>query len=155
MYMARNNMQFDNNEDINAINFSTCLRNNLLQYIDFFPEGWIIHQKHNDHYNTITLTIENQNHEYADIILSDPRWTDKGSIVGRDGFAYMRCGVSNYNGYFMELIVDDVNSFLQVLAFCHQVFEYQQNKEELDFSQMPPNILNQWFVPNHVRHWHN
>ncbi len=67
----------------------------------------------------------------------------------------MRCGVSNYNGYYMELIVDDVNSFLQVLTFCHKVFEYQQNIEELDFSQMPINVLNQWFVPNHVRNWHN
>jgi hypothetical protein len=154
-HMARNNMQHDINEKINAINFCIILRNTLLQYVQFFPEGWIIRQKINENDRTITLMIENQNNKYADIVLSDPNWTNGGRIVGRNGFAYMMCGVSNFNGFFMELVVDDVNSFLQVLAFCHQVFEYQQNNEELDFSRMPPNLLNQWFVPDHVRNWQN
>lgn len=149
------NIQFDKNEDFNAINFCICLRNILIQYIDFFPDGWIIYPKYDENERTITLTIMRENNVYAEICLSDPRWTNGGRFVGRDGFAFIMCYISNFNGHYMELIVDDVNSFLQVLTFCHQVFEYQQNNEHLDFSQMPDNLLNQWFVPNHIRNWHN
>jgi hypothetical protein len=148
---------YDNNEYINSINYSIVTHNQLLQNLRYLPVGCTI-RPHEENATNIVIDIEpGDNGVSGFIVLIDPLWTNGGrfNINGQEGFAYVMCGISNFNGYFMELVIQNISALIEILTFCQQVMEYQHDNEDVDVMRVPQHLVNQWFIPDHAQYWHH
>ena len=146
-------MAYDNNEEINSINYCIVTYNQLLQNLQYLPVGCTIRPRE-DNATCIVIDITPGNNGVSGlIVLEDPLCTNGGQNEGQEGFAYVMCSISNYNAYFMELVVQNISAFIEVLTFCQQVAEYQHDNEHADVLHVPQHLVNQWFIPEHARYW--
>jgi hypothetical protein len=150
-------MAYDNNEYINSINYCIVTNNQLLQNLRYLPVGCTI-QPHEENDTSIVIDIApGDNGVSGFIVLVDPHWTNGGqfNVNGQEGFAYVMCGISNHNGYIMELVVQNISALIEILTFFKQVAEYQDDNEDVGvgFIRVPQHLRNQWFIPEHARHW--
>ena len=66
-------------------------------------------------------------------------------------FIDMLCAIDRHNGYFMEIIVDNLEEMLDVIAFSQQLLPFQPDQIHLDYVRVPEHMLNHWCVPHHLR----
>jgi hypothetical protein len=144
-----------NNEYINAINYCIVTNNQLLQNLRYLPVGCTIRPREENATSIVIDIAPGDNGVSGFITLTDPLCTHRGLINGQEGFAHVMCGISNFNGPIMELVIQNMSALIEILTFVKQVAEYQDDNEDIgdNFIRVPQHLLNQWFIPEHARHW--
>ena len=149
--MNRQNFQ---NECTNAVNFSTTLYNTLQQNVNRLPANCVLEQRRNNSMNVV-ITFTCDNGHTGHIVLGDPNWTNAGHVQPRIGYIEMLCAVDRFNGYFMEICVDNIDQMFEIIDFCQQLLPYQPNDFDLDYVRVPNRLLDHWCVPPHLRELQN
>ncbi len=141
----------------NAINYAINLQNTLEETI--LPNHCYLDQYPNRNTNdptSVHVYFHDPNTPCDGYIeISDPSYNNNGNIIPMHGFAKIRCSIRNYNGYFMELVVYNMNELLQVMQFCQQLLSHQLVDDynpdiELEIVYIPQNMMTHWFMHNNI-----
>ncbi len=138
----------------NAINFSTALYDTLEQNVNRLPANCVLEPRQNN-YQTVVITFTCDNGHSGHIVLGDPNWTNGGHVQPRIGYVEMLCAVDRFNGYFMEICVDNIDQLFEIIDFCQQLPRYQPNVYDLDYVRVPNHLIAHWCVPRHLRQLNN
>ncbi len=141
-------------ERTNAINFSISLYNTLEQNVNRLPANCVLEQRQNNS-QTVVITFTCDNGHTGHIVLGDPNWTNGGLVQPRIGYVEMLCSVDRFNGYFMEICVENIDQMFEIIDFCQQLLPYQPVVVELDYVRVPNHLIAHWCVPPHLRQLNN
>jgi hypothetical protein len=83
-------------------------------------------------------------------LIGDAAYMARNDAVPDNGYVHMLCSIDAFNGYFLEITVDNFLEMIDVIAFCQNLLEYQpQNERLIDYVRVPPHLLNHRYVqPN-------
>jgi hypothetical protein len=145
-------------ECTNAVNFSITLYNTLLQNVNLMPANCVLEQRRNNS-QTVVISFTCDNGHTGSIVLLDPNWTNGGVVQPQIGYVSMLCSVDRFNGYFMEICVENIDQMFEIIDFCQQLLRYQPDVAELDYEldyvRVPNHLIDHWCVPPHLRQLNN
>ncbi len=143
MIAARRNHLNDYLDNVNfAVNLQTELENNSLN----IPPHCTLRPRIDDFVNSVCIDFVNPRSNRTGYVMMSQFQMNNG-----DNYINVFCSVDNYNGYFMEVLVNSVEGILGVAAFCQHILQYQPEQEEIDFVRVPPHLLNHWCVQPNLR----
>ena len=150
----RNN---NNNQNLynNAVNSAIEIKN-LLQHQNQLPPhcNLVLHNEHLNQFETCVLiefTNPNSNHT-GHVLIGDAAYMTRNDAVPDNRYVHMMCSIHAFNGYFLEITVDNFLEMIDVIAFCQNLLEYQpENERIIDYVRVPPHLLNHRYVRPHLR----
>jgi hypothetical protein len=145
-------------ERTNAVNFSIALYDTLDQNVNRLPANCMLEERDNDSMCVVVYFTCDNGHT-GHIVLGDPNWTNGGVIQPQNGYVSILCSVDRFNGYFMEICVENIDQMFEVIDFCQQLLPYQPDIVELDYEldyvRVPNHLIDHWCVPPHLRQLNN
>jgi hypothetical protein len=141
-------------ERTNAVNFSISLYNTMVENVNRLPANCVLEPRQNNS-QTVVITFTCDNGHSGHIVLGDPNWTNGGHVQPRIGYVEMLCAVDRFNGYFMEICVENIDQLFEIIDFCQQLPRYQPNVYDLDYVRVPNHLIAHWCVPRHLRQLNN
>ena len=150
------NRHNNNENDIynNAVNIAIHIKNQLQLPNQLPPHcNLVLHNENLVRFETLVLiefTNPHSNHT-GHILIGDAAYMARNDAVPNNGYVYMLCSISAFNGYFMEITVNNLVEMLEVVAFCQNLLEYQPDEQFIEYVHIPEHLLNHWCVPQHLR----
>jgi hypothetical protein len=138
----------------NAVNFSTALYNTFEQNVNRMPANCVFEQRRNNP-RIVVVSFTCDNGHTGHIVLADPNWTNGGFVQPQIGYVSMLCSIDRFNGFFMEICVENIDQMFEIIDFCQQLLPYQPAVDDLDYVRVPNHLLDHWCVPPHLRRLQN
>jgi hypothetical protein len=63
--------------------------------------------------------------------------------------------IDRFNGYIMEICVENIDQLFEIIDFCQQLLPYQPIVDDLDYVRVPNHLMDHWCVPPHLRQLNN
>lgn len=131
----------------NAVNFAIELQNTLSQIV--LPPHCTLRPYNQNFARCVIIEfVHPQSNHTGHVMLSEPNRHDGEQ---HNGFVEMLCSIDRFNGYYLEITVDNLEEMLTVIAFSQNLLQYQPDQPHLDFVRVPPHLLNHWCVPQRLR----
>ncbi len=151
--MALNTREYDN-EHNEAIVFAQELRFRLGTNQSTFPKDCYLREI-NRTQNPVDVVIDiHSKHRTTTgiLIINDERYTFRGTREIINCVYYVQCFINNYNGCFFLAALNNMDEILEILRFMKEVVDYEPNDAvDLDYVRIPQNLLNKWFIDQHLR----
>ena len=141
-------------ECTNAVNFSISLYNTLQQNVIRMPANCVLEQRPNNR-RILAVSFTCDNGHTGHIVLGDPNWTNGGIVQPQIGYVTMLCSIDRFNGYFMEICVENIDQMFEIIDFCQQLLPFQPDVVDLDYVRIPNHLLDHWCVTPRLRALNN
>ena len=148
------NRHNNNNNELynNAVNCALEIENNIQ---NFLPQHCtlILNENINQDETCVLITFTNPHSNHTGrVLIGEAAYMARNEGVPDNGYVHMLCSIDAFNGYFLQITVDNFLEMIDVIAFCQNLLEYQpENEQRIDYIRVPLHLLNHRYIQPNLR----